>query len=340
MLRKVALNDAIGMVIGHDMTEVIPGKFKGPAFRRGHIIKKEDIPRLLSMGKEHIYVMELEKGEVHEEEAAIRLANALKGPGIELGEPKEGRVNLKAGVYGLLKINTGLVRKINSSGDILVSTMHNNTVCRPGMMVAGTKIVPLLTDEDKLREIEDLCASGRKAVGINPVKKKKVGIVITGNEVFKGIIEDKFGDVMKTKIENLGSVINRKVIVPDDAAKIAEAIAQEKSAGSELIIVCGGLSVDADDVTVAGVKKSGARIISYGAPVMPGAMFLIARKGGMYILGAPGAVIHNKATVFDIILPRILSDDNITRKDIAELGHGGFCYTCEKCNFPVCPLGK
>jgi hypothetical protein len=328
------------MVLGHDVTKVVPGKFKGPIFRRGHIIRKEDLAELLSIGKEHIYIIELEEGEVHEEEAAIRIANAIGGSGVEFSQPREGRVNLKARSYGLLKINVDLLKKINSLGEILVSTRHNNTVCHEGMIVAGTKIVPLFTTEAKLRDVESLCRVNGKVVDVKQIKKKRVGVVITGNEVFKGIIQDKFDEVIRHKCETLGSTINHKAIVPDDADLIAQAIQEAKIKGSEVIIVCGGLSVDPDDVTVDGIRKSGANIISYGAPVMPGAMFLYALLDGIPVLGAPAAVSYNPSTIFDLILPRVLSGEDIKREDIVELGHGGLCLNCEKCSFPVCPFGK
>jgi hypothetical protein len=328
------------MVLGHDITKVIPGKFKGPAFRRGHVIRSEDIPELLSLGKEHIYVMELQEGEVHEEEAALRIAVAIGGAGVEFSQPKEGRVNLKAKDAGLLKINTHLLKEINSLGEIIVATLHNNSVCHPGMIVAGTKIVPLFTTEPKLSEAEKMCRTGGKVIEVRPIQNKKVGIVITGNEIFKGIIQDKFGEVIKKKSEAFGSVINHQVIVPDDSDTIAQAINETKATGSEVIIVCGGLSVDPDDVTVEGVRKSGACLISYGAPVMPGAMFLYAILDDVPILGAPAAVSHNPSTIFDPILPRVLCEEKLSREDIIELGHGGLCLNCEECSFPVCPFGK
>jgi molybdenum cofactor synthesis domain-containing protein len=340
MLRKVKLDEAVGMALGHDVTKVIPGKFKGPAFRRGHTISKDDIPELLSLGKEHVWIMELEKGEVHEEEAALRIASAIGGAGIEFSTPREGRVNLKAKEYGLLKINATLLKEINSLEEILVATLHNNTVCHPGMIVAGTKIVPLFTTEAKLSKVEKMCQTGGKVVEVNSINKKKVGVVITGNEIFKGIIQDKFGEVIRKKCEALGSVINHQIIVPDDADTIAQAIQEAKAKGSEVIVVCGGLSVDPDDVTVEGVRESGARIISYGAPVMPGAMFLYAMLDGVPVLGAPAAVSHNPSTIFDLILPRVLCGEMLRREDIIELGHGGLCLNCEKCSFPVCPFGK
>jgi molybdopterin biosynthesis enzyme len=340
MLRKVKLDEAVGMVLGHDVTKVIPGKFKGPIFRRGHVIREEDLPELLSIGKEHIYVIELEEGEVHEEEAALRLASAIGDTSVEFSPPKEGRVNLKAKAHGLLKIDAALLKKINSIEEILVATLHNNTVCHPGMIVAGTKIVPLFTTEAKLGEVEKMCRVGNKVIEVKPIQKKNVGVVITGNEIFKGIIQDKFGEVIRRKCEALGSTINHQIIVPDDADTISQAIQGAKTKGSEIIVVCGGLSVDPDDVTVKGVRKSGARVISYGAPVMPGAMFLYAILDDVPVLGAPAAVSHNPSTIFDLILPRILCGEELRREDIVELGHGGLCLNCEKCSFPVCPFGK
>ncbi len=340
MLRKIKLNDSVGRTLGHDITKVIPGKFKGPLFRRGHIIRDVDIPEILSIGKEHIYIMELEEGEVHEEEAALRIANAIGGAGVEFSAPSEGRVNLKAKVHGLLKINTALLKKINSLNEILVATLHDNTVCHAGMIVAGTKIVPLFTTDIKLSEVEKMCQVEGKVIEVKPFPKKKVGIVITGNEIFKGIIQDKFGGVIRKKCEALGSSINYCVIVPDDADMIAHALKEAEAKGSEIIVVCGGLSIDPDDITLEGVINSGASIISYGAPVMPGAMFLYAMLDDIPVLGAPAAVSHNPSSVFDLILPRVLCGEKPEREDIIDLGHGGLCLNCEKCCFPLCPFGK
>ncbi|MDD5701285.1 MAG: molybdopterin-binding protein [Dehalococcoidales bacterium] len=340
MLKKIKLNEAIGMVLGHDITKVIPGKFKGPAFRRGHVIRSEDIPELLSLGKEHIYVMQPEAGEVHEEEAASRIASAICGTGIEFSPPKEGRVNLIAKDYGLLKINVALLKKINSLEETLVATLHNNTICQRGLIVAGAKIVHLYTTEGNLNKVETICRTEGKVVEVKPILKKKVGVVITGNEIFSGITQDKFGEVIRRKSEALGSTINYQKIVPDDANTIAQAIIEAKTKGSEVIVVCGGLSVDPDDVTLEGITTSGARLISYGAPVMPGARFLYAVLDEIPILGASAAACHNPVTVFDLILPRVLCGEKISHEDITELGYGGLCLNCEKCTFPLCPFGK
>ncbi len=340
MLKKVKLEEAIGMTIGHDVTKVVPGEFKGAAFRRGHTLKREDIPELLSMGKEHIYIIEEEEGEVHEEEAALRIAEAVAGSEFELSKPREGKINIKSSISGLLKINKSLLGEINSIPNISLATLHENTICRPGTIVAGTKIIPLYIAEDRLKKIEELCRNKGKVFHIIPFKEKKVGIVITGNEIYKGRIKDKFGDYLKNKVEPLGSVINHQTIVPDDEDIIASAILEMRDKGSEVIFVCSGLSVDPDDVTVEGVKKSGAKIISYGAPVMPGAMFLLAMLGDIPILGAPAAVIFNDTTIIDVILPRGLAGEEISRQDIIDMGHGGLCLDCADCIYPICPFCK
>jgi molybdenum cofactor synthesis domain-containing protein len=340
LLKKVKTEDAVGLVVGHDMTKTIPGVYDGPRFRRGDIIKTEDIPELLSMGKEHIYIIEKEEDQVHEEESAIRIAKAVAGKNLKLTDPKQGRVNMKATVDGLVKINKPLLYEIHNIDDIVLATWHNNVTCKAGDIVAGTKIVPLFTAEDNLKKLEDLCAVKGKVINVIPFIPQKVGMIITGSEIFKGITEDKFAKIMHKKIEKLGSTVISEVIVPDDEDIIAQAILDMKNKGCEVIVTCGGLSVDPDDVTAEGIEKSGARIISYGVPVMPGAMALVAELGDIPILGAPGAVIFKKTTIIDVLLPRILAKDKITRQDIIELAHGGLCLDCEECVFPVCPFGK
>jgi len=340
MLKKIKVEEAIGKIMEHDITMVIPGKFKGPIFRRGHVIREEDVPELLKIGKEHIYVMELEEGEVHEEEAALRIARAIAGPGLEFSEVREGRINLKAKDFGLLKVNIPLLREINSIGEISIATLHNNTVCQRGIVVVGEKVTPLIISEDKLKEVERICQEKGEMVDVVPIKKREIGMVITGNEVFAGRIEDKFAEVIAKKAAALGSEIVHEAIVPDDVGMIAEALREARHRGCEVIIVCGGLAVDADDVTVAGVRSVGAEIISYGAPVMPGAMFLYALWEGTPIMGAQAAVIYSPATILDLVLPRVMAGEEISREDIVRLGHGGLCLNCQKCTFPVCPFGK
>ncbi|MFC2019974.1 molybdopterin-binding protein [Chloroflexota bacterium] len=339
MLKKVKLDEAIGMVLGHDMTKVIPGKYKGAAFRRGHVVREEDIPELLSMGKEHIYILEPESDEVHEEEAALRIGRAVAGPGLELTEPREGKVTIKAGSFGLLKVDVSLLGRINAIGDIILATVHNNTVCRPGDMVAGTRVTPLYTSEGQIARVEEFCRE-RGVLEIIPFEAKRVGVVIVGNEVFSGRIEDRFGEVIAAKVAGFGSSVSAKTVVPDNIDLVAQAITGMKDGGCEVIVACGGMSVDPDDVTVEGVEKAGAEIVSYGAPVLPGSMLLYARLGEIPVLGVPACVLHDPATIFDLVLPRVMAGDDLSREDIIKLGHGGLCLRCEDCDFPICPFGK
>ena len=340
MLKKVKLDKAIGLAIGHDMTKVVPGKFKGPAFRRGHVVREEDLPELRLMGKEYIYVVEEEEGLVHEEEAALRIARAVSGSDMKLTSPKEGRVNIVCTNHGLLKVNKTLLKEINSIGDIVLATLHDNTVCQPEAIVAATKINPLHIAEAKLDRLEELCRKQGKVLQIIPFEKKKVGIIVTGNEVFNGLIEDRFGEILQEKVKALGSAVNHQTVVPDDEELIGQAVNDMIDRDSNVIITAGGLSVDPDDVTVEGVERSGAKIISYGAPVMPGAMFLYAELKDVPILGAPGAVIFNQTTIIDLILPRVLAGEKISREDIIEMGYGGLCLDCDGCTYPICPFGK
>lgn len=340
MLKKIRVENAIGMTLAHDITKVIPGEYKGPVFRRGHIITDADIDELKSIGKEHVYIMELAQGEIHEEEAAFRIARAISGKGLELTGPSEGRVNMVTQHAGLLKIDIDLLTRINSIGDIIISTLHNNRYCQKGTMVAATKIIPLFTEETKVVEVEKVCRTEGKVIDLIALPESKVGMVITGNEVFKGIREDAFYPVMSKKIEKLGSSVVHKELVPDDIDAIARAILDMKTAKCDVILVCGGLSIDPDDVTRQGIIESGACIISYGAPVMPGAMFLVADLESTPLLGVPGAAIYNPTTVLDLILPRVLAGEKIQKKDIIDLAHGGLCLNCKKCVFPLCHYGK
>lgn len=340
MLRKVKVEDAVGLALAHDLTKIVPGQFKGAAFKRGHVIREEDILELLKLGKDYVYVLKLEEGQIHEDEAALRIAKAVSGKGIEFSEPSEGKVSLKSMTRGILKIKIDLLEKVNSLGEIMLATLHNNTLCEKGLVVGGTRIIPLFTSKKRIEEIEMLTERKGKVFEVLPYKKKKVGLVTTGNEVFYRRIEDKSEGVFRRKIEAFGSEMGGKIIVPDDVDCIAKAIRDLSFKDHKVIIVVAGLSVDPDDVTLEGVKASGAEIISYGAPVLPGAMFLVAMLEDIPILGTPACTIFHEITIFDLIFPRILAEERITRKDIVSLGHGGLCLHCTTCRFPICPFGK
>ncbi|MFP3976039.1 MAG: molybdopterin-binding protein [Chloroflexota bacterium] len=340
MISKVNTKEAIGMTLAHDVTRISPGEFKGPRFRKGHVITEQDIPQLLELGKEHVYVLSLEPGEIHEDEAGTRIAKAMADPSLELTEPSESRVDIKAKTSGLLKINVPLLGEINSIDEVIVATLHNNSVCHPGMRLAATRIIPLFTAGSKVEEVETLCQEKGKVIQVKPFVKSKVGLVITGNEVYNGLIEDKFGDVIAGKLEPFGASITHRIFAPDDTDMISQAMLEARDKGSEVIIVCGGMSVDPDDVTPQGIRQSGAKIVSYGAPVVPGTKFLYAQWDNIPVLGAPACVIYDPATVLDLVLPRVLAGEQISYQDVVDMGHGGLCLGCSKCTFPVCPFGK
>jgi molybdenum cofactor synthesis domain-containing protein len=339
-MKQVPVQEAVGMVLCHDITRIVPGQSKGPAFRKGRIIEPEDIPRLLDLGKQHLYVFDLAEGQVHENEAALRIARAAAGNGLTLTEPVEGKVNLVAAGIGLLKIKVDALYQINSIEEIIFSTLHTNQPVSAGRPVAGTRIIPLVTGEEKLAAVEAICRAHRPIVSIKPFAALRVGIVTTGSEVYHGRIQDKFGPVVQAKFAELGSTVMRQVFVSDEVEMTVRAIHELLADGAEMIAVTGGMSVDPDDQTPASIRAAGGRVVTYGAPVLPGAMFMLATIGNVPVLGLPGCVMYHKASIFDLVVPRILAGETVTRADIVAMGHGGFCAACDPCRFPNCAFGK
>lgn len=328
------------MVLGHDLTRIIPGSFKGVAFKKGHIIRPEDIPALLDLGKETIFVLDIPSGHLHENDAAERLAQALRGGHLTLRGPAEGKISLISQISGLLKIRVADLTRINLIPDIIVSTLHNHSVCQEGDTVAATRIIPLTIEERSIVRAEAICAHSGPILSVKPFLKKKVGVVVTGSEIYKGRVQNGFEHWVGDKLIAYGCEIIQRATVPDKAVRISKAIKEMLASGCDLIVTTGGMSIDPDDVTRKGIRQAGARIIFYGTPVLPGAMFLYARIGDIPLLGLPACVFYHKVTMFDLILPLILAGEEPSRKEIAAMGHGGLCRTCSECHYPVCPFGK
>ena len=339
-MKKVRVEDALGMILAHDLTKIEPGKFKGPAYKKGHVIEAKDIDGLKDAGKYHIYVLELDEDQLHEEEAAERIAAAVTGNGIYLEGPAEGKMTLKAKEAGLLKINVEVLEEINTIDMITLATLHNNTLIEKDQAIAGTRVIPLTIDKEYVEEIEAICKKHGAILEIKTLRKLKAGIVVTGSEVYDGRIKDKFGVVLQRKIEELGSTMIGMEYSKDDEAMIQEKVEKLISEGAEIILTSGGMSVDADDITPIAIRNIADRVISYGSPVLPGAMFMLAYKGDIPIIGVPACGMYHKITVLDLILPRVIVGEEITKRDMAKLGHGGLCLNCEVCTFPVCPFGK
>lgn len=339
-MKVVPVYQAEGMVLCHDVTEIIPGKRKGKAFKKGHVIRRDDIPRLLTIGKENIYVWEVNEQTLHENDAAARFAQAIAGPGLSLSEASEGKVEIKADIRGLLKINPEALERINDIEQVAAATLHSNQMVDAGKKVAGCKIIPLVIGHDKLKQIEQIGIDCYPVVEVKPLQACKVGVVTTGSEVYYGRIQDCFGPVLTDKFERLGSSILRQVFVPDDISLISKAIHRLLAEGADMIVTTGGMSVDPDDVTPSGIRAAGGQIVAYGAPTLPGAMFMLAYFGSVPVLGLPGCVMYHKSTIFDLVVPRLLAGEVLSRKDIIRLGHGGLCLVCEECRYPECGFGK
>lgn len=339
-MKQIRIEDSVGCILSHDVTKIVPGEFKGRLFKKGHVIREEDIPKLLDIGKEHIYVWEPKKGQLHENDAAIRVKDLVLGQGCYISEEiKEGKIDFFANTQGIVKINKDLLLKLNLLGEIIVSTIHNNTPVKKGEKIGATRVIPLIIDEKKILEAEKIIKE--KIISVEEIKPKKAVLITTGNEVYKGRIKDAFLPVMKEKLEYYGSEIVKQIILPDNKEMITEnilkAIEEDKV---DMIICTGGMSVDPDDVTPSAIKDCNGEIVTYGAPVLPGAMFLLAYYKNIPILGIPSCAMYSKRTIFDLVLPRILADEKLSFEDIARFGNGGMCLNCEICSFPHCSFGK
>lgn len=339
-MKSIRTEDAVGMVLGHDITEIVPGEFKGVAFKKGHIIKKEDIERLLRIGKEHIFIFELNEDEIHEDEAALLLGDMVRGEGVYFTEPSEGKINIKAKDKGLLKIDKDLLNDINDLGDICLATIHSNRIIEKDELIGGCRVIPLTVSKEKVNSVQAILDNKNSLIEVKPFNRLKTSIIVTGSEVFKGRIEDKFGPVIEKKLDFYNAEIISKVIVPDELELIRDEIMKAKDMGSDLIIVTGGMSVDPDDKTPGAIKSTGADIVAYGTPVLPGAMLLFAYLDGIPVFGLPGCVMFSATTAFDILLPRVFAGEKIVRRDITSLGYGGQCIKCDVCTFPNCHFGK
>lgn len=342
-MKLIKTEDAAGTVLCHDITQIIPGVVKDAVFRKGHIVREEDIPVLLSVGKEHLYVWEKEEGILHEDEAAVILRDICMNESMSASEPKEGKIEIRSEADGLLLINGKGLKAVNSLGEMMIATVHGNFPVKKGEKIAATRIIPLVIEEEKMERAKE--AAGKEPLlRILPFIRKKAGIVTTGSEIFKGRIKDSFGPVVKSKVEEYGVAVLGQRIVDDSREQIAEAVQAFAAEGAELILCTGGMSVDPDDRTPGAIKAAGAMVVSYGAPVLPGAMFLLAylewEGKQIPVLGLPGCVMYAKRTIFDLVLPRVLAGETLTQEDLSEYGEGGLCLNCQVCRFPHCGFGK
>lgn len=340
-MKKIAVTDSVGKVLSHDITEIRPGEFKGPAFRKGHTVCDQDICHLQKLGKNHLYLIDLEEDEIHENQAAAILAKSLAGPGITWdNDPKEGKICLYAETDGLLTVDAPALAAFNMVDEVMCATLHAHTLVTKGRQVAATRAIPLVMKRAPVERAAAIAGQNGGILSVHPLTAKKTGIVITGNEVFSGLIEDKFAPILRRKILDLGSTVSGITFAPDDETLIQKAIETHLSDGCDLILLSGGMSVDPDDVTRKGIRNAGVTEMHYGAASLPGAMFMVAYIDNIPLIGVPACGLHHRVTVLDLVLPRILTGEHIGKKELAFLGHGGLCMDCPECVHPHCPFGK
>ena len=337
-MKKIRVQDAVGMTLCHDLTEMRDG-FKGAAFRRGHVIREEDIPHMLDIGKQTVFVWEENAGEIHEEDAARRMAAMAPVAGAHYTKPSEGKVLLIADSEGMLRVDTALLKDLNSIGDLTISTLPDHYPVKPGMRLASMRIVPLVTKEEQIIRAEALC-EGKKLLDLLPYAPRKAGIIITGSEIYHGRIRDKFEAVARAKLAKYPGAVSGAAICDDDVEMLVNAAKSFLAQGADFLIFSGGMSVDPDDVTPVAIRQLGCEVISHGVPSQPGNMTLVAYLDGIPVLGVPGAAVSLPTTMFDVLLPQIYAGLKFTKQDLVRLGDGGLCQLCPACHFPNCTFGR
>ena len=338
-MKLMKTEDAVGQILCHDITQIIKGVTKDAVFRKGHIIREEDIPVLLSVGKDHIYIWENNENMLHENDAALVLYDMCKNDNMSPSQIKEGKIELIAECDGVLKVDTEKLNRINSLGEMMIASRHGNFPVKKGDKIVGMRVVPLVIEEEKMNHVKELC--GEETIfTILPFHQMKVGIVTTGSEVYHGRITDKFTPVVKAKLEEAGMEVLGNVLCDDDSQMVTDAINEWIAKGAEFVVCTGGMSVDPDDRTPLSIRNATDEVITYGAPVLPGAMFMLAYKGEIPVAGLPGCVMYARRTIFDLVLPRIAAGERLSVEDFTVLGEGGLCLNCEVCTYPNCGFGK
>ena len=338
-MKLMRTEDAIGQVLCHDITQIIPGVKKGPVFKKGHIITPEDVPVLLSVGKEHVYIWEKDDTRFHENEAARILCEMSRNDYMDASDPSEGKIELTAQVDGLFTLDRQRLYAVNSLGEMMIATRHAGPV-KKGDKLAGMRVIPLVIEKEKMAEARET-AGNTPLLTLTPYRALKVGLVTTGSEVYYGRIQDQFTPVIKAKLAEYGAEVTHHVLLPDDHAAVTEKIKEFLADGVDMVLCTGGMSVDPDDKTPLAIKNAGVNVVTYGAPVLPGAMFLLSyTDDGRPVCGLPGCVMYAKRTIFDLVLPYLAAGVPVTREQIAAYGEGGLCLNCKVCTWPNCGFGK
>ena len=339
--KKIRVEDAVGTTLAHDITEIKPGEFKGPSFRKGHTVEQGDLCHLMRLGKRHLYILDLNEDRIHEDQAVLEMAKALAGPGVTFGgNPREGKLELRASYDGLFKVQVDPLVEFNLMPDVMCATIHNHTPVTKGQNLAGTRAIPLVIERKALDRALEIPRQSYPLLSVKSFQRMKAGLIITGSEVYDGLIEDRFEAIVEKKLTAYGSELVKTIILPDDQERISTAVGDFLKQGLDMIVTTGGMSVDPDDVTRHSIHMAGVDEIYYGSGVLPGAMFQLAYCGKTPIVGIPACALFHEATIFDLILPRLLAGERPGNADLARLAHGGLCLNCPTCRFPACSFGK
>jgi formylmethanofuran dehydrogenase subunit E len=361
----VSVENAVGKTALHDMTRLVPGESKGAEFLAGQVITAGDVCRLQHMGRFSLAVSEgAEAGDfVHEDEGALAFARRMAGENVIAdAEPREGKIGFRAKARGLFSLDRPRLAAFNMPGDVICAARQDATLVEEGASLAATRVIPLYIG--KSRFAEALSLLDRPLFAVLPLREAKVGILVTGTEVFNGLVEDGFIPVITAKAEAFSCAVVKTAIVPDDRERIRGAVELMREAGVDLLVTTGGLSVDPEDLTRAALMEAGLVDILYGAPVLPGSMTLVGRMaahgasvkdkeravnglpdfdrveqpahGEMQVIGVPACALYFKTTLFDALLPRLLAGRRITRPELAAMGEGGLCMNCKVCTWPKC----
>jgi len=339
-MRKIPVYEAIGETLCHDMTAILESGFKGVKFKRGHVITQADIPELLNIGKTQIFVWEPGKDELHEDDAAQALTEAICGENLTYNGPSEGKFQISSAIDGVFLVNSEALRQINSVDDYTVATRRGYSPVSAGERLAGSRIVPLVTDRKNVSKAVRIARENYPVLSVAPYKVKKVGAIITGSEIYNGRIKDAFQPILREKLMKYGTDLSIVTVCDDDIGMIKDIINEYVLDGMELILLTGGMSVDPDDLTPTAIREFGAELVTQGVPMQPGNMLTIAYMGGCAFVGVPGASMHSPVTSLDVFLPRIMAGIEIAKADIAGMGEGGFCMGCGNCSYPVCYFGQ
>ena len=339
-MKLISIREAVGQTLCHDVTRIIKGVSKGALFQKGHVIKEEDVAVLLNLGKEHIYIWENNENMLHENDAAEILRALCQSENMRAVGPKEGKIELLAEVGGLLLVDTSGLRRVNSLGEMVIASRVSGFPVKKGDTLCGMRIIPLVIEKEKMKRACQ-AAGDRPLLKLLPIKQKKYGLVITGSEVFHNRIQDTFTQVIQEKLAEYGCEMTAHEILDDDQEKISAVINSMLDTGAEMVFCTGGMSVDPDDRTPLAISKAASNVVSYGAPVLPGSMFMLAYTADKRpVCGLPGCVMYAHRTIFDLVLPYLLADAPVTGEWLAGLGNGGLCLNCVECHFPNCMFGK